>query len=285
MAIIRARTAGVLLAPAPALTIGVLVMRGGELPPATWLLNVAAAIGGILVTWGALAWGRTTPTAVSPRWALVVGVAVLATTLAGPGVEGVHRWMPGGPIRLHAGALVLPSMLVALERAPWVTSAIAACTMLVLVSLQPDAAQAVSFAAGWAIVVGFRREKGAGPVILVSVLVGLAGLLGPDPLGPVAHVEGIVGMAAAQGPLLAGAALLSLVLLPISLATFLPRPVGGALALYTTGTLIAAWLGHHPVPILGYGVSPILGYYGAVALDAVLHQPVRQSPGERTAAT
>jgi len=41
-----------------------------------------------------------------------------------------------------------------------------------------------------------------------------------------------------------------------------------ALALHTTGTLAAAWLGDHPVPILGYGVSPILGYYLAAAAYA-----------------
>lgn len=105
-------------------------------------------------------------------------------------------------------------------------------------------------------------------MIVISISLAAACLLRPDPLEPVPHVEGIVGMAMARGPMLAVAALVSLAVLPFAQALLLERPVGLVLATYTAGLLMAAWLGHHPVPVLGYGVSPILGYYGAVTLAA-----------------
>lgn len=86
-------------------------------------------------------------------------------------------------------------------------------------------------------------------------------------------------MAAAQGLLLTVAAVASLAVLPLALAWFLDRHVGLVLATYTTVTLIAAWLGHHPVPVLGHGVSPILGYYGAVAVALLLGRSRPGTPG------
>ncbi len=71
-------------------------------------------------------------------------------------------------------------------------------------------------------------------------------------------------MAASQGAALGAASLLALALLPISFLLNTKHQAGTALAVYTTGTIVAAWPGNYPVPVLGYGVSPILGYYLAV---------------------
>ncbi|MHB1193828.1 MAG: hypothetical protein ACYC6F_12365 [Longimicrobiales bacterium] len=272
---------GLLLAPAPAIAIGVLVMRGAGLPPGTWLSNVAAALLGVLVAGAALARRRgATPGRGSLRWALPVGLALLGTTLLVPGTEGVHRWLPLGPLRLHAGALVLPPLLVVLGGAPWVMSVVAAFTALLVLLLQPDAAQAASFCAGWIALAAARRERAAPGVMLAGVAIAVASLFRLDPLGPVPHVEGILGMAATQGSVMAAGGLLSLAALPLAFMLCLERPVGFALAAYTAGTLCAAWLGNYPVPMLGYGVSPILGYYFAVAAGAAPQSP-RVPPPER----
>lgn len=272
-----ARTAGALLAPVAPLAVGIMIMRGGGVPAGVWLLNAAAAAVGASMAAFALAWpGRATPGRGSLRWAVLCGVVLLGATLPADGTEGVHRWLAFGPVQLHAGALLLPSLLVALLETSWITSVIAAFATLGVLSLQPDAAQAASFCAAWIGVVAVRREKKAVAVIVASILLTATSLLRPDPLEPVPHVEGIVGMAAAQGLLLTVAAVASLAVLPLALAWFLDRHVGLVLATYTTVTLIAAWLGHHPVPVLGHGVSPILGYYGAVAVALLLG---RSRPG------
>lgn len=265
----RAQAVGLLAAPVPALAIGVLVMRMADLPGSIWLANLAAALVGVLVTGAALAWRRVaTPTRSPLGWAVPLGVVLLATTLVAPGTEGVHRWIPIGSLRLHAGALFLPTLLVALWRAPWVGSVVAAFTILLILLLQPDAAQAAAFCAGWTALVAWRRGRGTPGVMLAGIAMALASLFRLDPLGPVPHVEGIVGVAAAQGLVYAGGGLLALAVLPLAFLLILERPLGVALAAYTAGTLTGAWLGHHPVPILGYGVSPILGYYLAAAACA-----------------
>jgi len=274
-----------LLAPAPALTVGVSVMRGGGIATDIWVMNVTAAVVGLSLASVALAW----PDMMSGSrgfvpWLLLVGLALLGATLLAPGTEGVHRWLPLGPVRIHAGALLLPPLLVALWEPAWVTSAIVALAVLLVLSLQPDAAQAASFCAAWVGMAGVRRGWKATPVIVVSVLAAAACLLRHDPLEPVPHVEGIVGMAASQGSVLAAAGLLSLVALPLAFVLFLERPFGIVLALYTVGTLIAAWLGNYPVPILGYGVSPVLGYYGAVVMCVLLYRPGEVLSSEGAAA-
>lgn len=268
-------TLGALLAPIAALAVGVGVMRTGGVPSAIWMLNIAAATVGILLAVAALAKVGTVGDGrgVAVQIGLVVPVVLLGATLVVPGMEGVHRWLPLGPVRVHAGALVLPPLLVFLWKAPWPASTAAALLTLVVLLLQPDAAQAASFCAAWTVVVGVRREAKWAPVVITSLLLGAACLFRPDPLEPVPHVEGIVGMAAAQGSARAVAALVSLALLPAALAWFLARPVGLVLAVYVTGTLVAAWLGNYPVPVLGYGVSPILGYCGAVAAASLVARP------------
>jgi hypothetical protein len=199
-------------------------------------------------------------------------------------MDGVHRWVPLGPVQIHAGALLLPPLLVTLLEAPWITAVVCAFAVLVVLLLQPDAAQAASFCAAWIVIAAVRREKRVTGVIGGSILLAAASLLRGDPLDPVRHVEGIVGMAADQASGLAVAALASLVVLPLALAFFLERRVGRVLATYTAVQLIAAWFGNHPVPVLGYGISPILGYYGGVALAALLGQSSVETPCRTPAA-
>ena len=43
-------------------------------------------------------------------------VAVLCCTFAGPGMEGVHRWIRLGPVSLNAAFLCVPVMLAIVER-------------------------------------------------------------------------------------------------------------------------------------------------------------------------
>ena len=279
------RIVGALLAPVAPLVVGVIIMRGGGVPAGIWLLNVAAAAVGLSFAAGALVWpGLATRFRGSLRWAVLVGVVLLGASLPAHGTEGVHRWLPIGPVQIHAGALLLPPLLVALLETSWIMSVVGAFGVSVVLLLQPDAAQAASFCAAWIGIVAVRREKRAGAVIVVSLLLAAACMLRPDPLEPVSHVEGIVGMAAAQALVLAAAALVSLAVLPLALALFLERRVGIVLAIYIVVPLIAAWLGNHPVPVVGYGVSPILGYYGAVTMAALLSRSRQDTPDLAAAA-
>lgn len=264
-----------LLAPVPALAVGVLTMRMSDVPAGVWGQNVAAwAVGTLLC----LALWRTRTRSGGWRWfdfAAVITLVALAATLLAPGVEGVHRWVPIGPLRLHAAAVLLPLLLVALQglsqaRGWWISAGVAVGVALLLL-LQPDAAQATAFAAGCLIVLiplAGRDPLRLGCILLLPVLAGLAWLR-RDPLAPVPHAEGIVHLAAGLGAGWAVAAVLSLLVLPLPF--FLAgqgagKHAGLALGAYVTVTVLAAFLGNFPVPVMGYGVSPILGYFAALGI-------------------
>ena len=265
-----------LLAPLPALAVGVLVMRASGVPAALWAQNVAAWAVGTLACVGL--WRRTGAT--SPRWtwadlAAAATLAGLAATLLAPGIDGVHRWVKFGPLRIHAAAVLLPSLLLALGalarlRGWWVSTVVAASVALAL-WIQPDAAQATAFAAG-AVVLLLPGAGGGAPrrigILALPVLAGLAWLR-RDPLAPVPHVEEVVGMAAELGTAWALAAAVSLLLLPAPFffgARGAAPHAGLALGTYVSVTLLAPLVGSFPVPVMGYGMSPILGYLLAMGV-------------------
>jgi len=260
-------------------------MLAAGIPTGVWALNVAASAIGLSLAASMELWpGPARPLRRSAWWgALLVVPALLGATLLAQDVEGVHRWLRLGPIQIHAAAVLLPPLLVALLEAPWKPALVGAGAVLVLLMLQPDAAQAAAFCAAWIGIVAVRQEEGGAAVVAASVAVAVAAVFRPDPLEPVPHVEGIVGMAASQGSSLPVVALVSLAVLPLAQAFLLERSVGLVLATYTAVLLMAAWLGHHPVPVLGYGVSPILGYYGAVGMAFVLGR-VGEGPASLPAA-
>ncbi len=167
---------------------------------------------------------------------------------------------------------VVLATLAGLERAGrgHVSTLLAIATALLLF-LQPDAAQATAFAAGAAVLL-LPRDRAEGYAWLRLVpLLALAGLswLRKDPLAPVPHVEGIVGLAMEMGIGWGAAAVASLLLLPVPF--FAARRTGDgrmglAIGAYVLATILAPALGYFPVPVLGQGASPIIGYFVAIGL-------------------
>jgi len=263
------------LFPLPALAVGILVMRASGVSAMAWGQNLAACVLGILLCF---ILARPRPSHRGGAGLLVASVLALGFLVAtwlDPGVQGVHRWVRLGPVSLHAGALVLPlvlATLAGLERAGRrrASTLLSVATALVLV-LQPDAAQATAFVAGAVILLLPRRPTDGRAWIRLVPLLALGGMswLRRDPLAPVPHVEGIVGLAAALGTGWGVAAVASLLLLPIPF--FAARGsddgrLGLAFGTYVAVTILAAGVGHFPVPVLGQGASPIIGYFAAIGL-------------------
>jgi cell division protein FtsW (lipid II flippase) len=209
-----------------------------------------------------------------------VCMAAILSTFVSVGVDGVHRWILLGNFRLHASAVVAPVMIACVATAPsqylMITAAIAPAIAL---ALQPDAAQASSFAAACGVVLFSHLKQdplklagGAIALIACSIL----SILRLDPLKPVRHVEGIYDAVSSKGILWAVLATATLFLLsvPHFLAwTRRHQSLSMALGVYVAAVTIAPAWGTFPVPVMGYGVSPILGYYIALALLAISLPP------------
>lgn len=258
---------------------GMLFFLFGGAPPAYAALNGCALLLGLLIV-VAVPVRPMTPRATTLL--LLLGVACIAATLvSGFDLEGVRRWLPVGPFRLHAAMLFLPAIAVLMTRVPGAGQLAPAIALAAIVAVQPDFAAALALAAGFAFsgpVRGNYLVTGLG--IMVSAFAIANSLLRPDPLGPVHFVERVVPDAFAVNPMLGfliGGALLFACAAPLLARTGDPRPAR-ALAGVMAGFTLASLIGAYPVPLAGYGPSPILGYALALLL---LRMPLVPSMVER----
>ncbi|WP_426752377.1 hypothetical protein [Myxococcus sp. Y35] len=269
-----------LLLPFPAMLLGAFTAWRSGAPAAAFALNAVATALGAGV---ALVAGRQSSMAL-PRVALplaVIAVLLTASTLLFPGIEGVHRWLGLGPVRLHASAVATPWVLLGMSATlhqRFAVSAALALGVSTVHAAQPDAGQGTAFALAASLLLvrarptSWRRRL----VCCAGVLVlGFGSWLRPDPLAAVPHVERIVQLAAGLAPALGAVAVLALALL---LVPMVPGVIAGAdlsigLAVYVAATLCVPALGNFPVPIMGAGAGPVLGWYMAMGILMAARRP------------
>lgn len=256
-----------------AVALGCLIVALDGASTVVWSLNLAAWGVGAVV---ALAVYRFASCMFAYFMIFAAPVGLLAS-LANPGRMGVHRWLDLGPVNANAAALLLPAFVVAMaglvRDTRWVWLACAVCAGLLI--LQPDASQATAFAAAILVIVvrlPATRVVRIGTVVLVSSGVVVAWLR-PDPLTPVAEVEGIIGLAYTLSPPIAVVAVIVLgcaTLAPIMIAArpglSVVRTAALALTVYLFLSAFTTLFGAFPVPLVGIGMSPIVGSWLGVGL-------------------
>lgn len=268
-------------APLPALIIGIVAMRQLGVTTQAWSTNIAATVLGLLI-WAA---GRRLPP-LTRRGTLAcltaVSLAAILLPFASEGELGVYRWVSVMGLRLHASAIVAPLIIlcVAAAASHRISSALAISVAgATILASQPDAAQTTSSAAACAVVLVRAGSKSPRRILLgVALLLAasIVSVIRPDPLAPVAYVEEIFDVVRSTGPGSAGMATVALLLLP---APFFAawhrnrRSTTLALGVYVAMTVVAPAWGTFPVPVMGYGASPILGYF--IALTVGLGGPSR----------
>ncbi len=261
-------------APLPALIIGIVAMWRIGVSTMAWSTNVVATILGLLI-WS---FGRRLPPPTRRRTRACLTAACFAAILlpfASDGILGVYRWVRIAGLRLHASAIVGPLIIlcVAATVPQGITAALAiGVTAATIVALQPDTAQTISLAAACGVVLTGTRVMQMRKMLRSLVLLGAISVISffrHDPLRPVAHVEQIFGIVTSTG---VGSSLLATVALLLLPAPFFAawywhrRPVTLALGVYIASTVLASAWGTFPVPVMGYGASPILGYFIALTV-------------------
>jgi hypothetical protein len=209
----------------------------------------------------------------------------LAATFMTTGSMGVHRWIPIGPLTMHVGAICLPLFIVALGvldafggKPRW-GPMLLAMAVAILLLLQPDAAQATAFAAAAFTLLLANKRRAPAAWAVALVIAALAGWTWTqrDPLSPVPYVEGIIGLARQSGPVWLVASVAALALLPLP---FFIRPSDShsafvrALGVYWCVCIVAPLVGNFPVSVVGFGLSPIIGYFVALGSLNMLQQPM-----------
>lgn len=288
-----------LLVPIPALVAGIITMAGSHVPAPIWTRNIATAAAGILLCEVAY---RTKPgsfkfeTLSRPCFLFAAPAAIAATFLSG-GLDGVHRWLLLGPVRLHIASIVLPLLLIQLAastRRKLAFAGSAALLSAALLILQPDGSEATAFiCAALSIIItyaGGRRSLlflEAFALLTCFTIVWMV----PDRLPSVACVEGIIKMAARLHPAIAVCGIFGLAILPVPFlcqaAAQNRAKSAAALAVavyFLVIILISIGTGAYPVIVFGYGACPILGYYlacGAIRLlDQQRHAEISRGVGQ-----
>lgn len=275
-------------AAAPAIVLGVWLLHIAGAPRSAQTLqavvaSIAAVMSVVLVTVR-----RVRPPG-DIRWfalalALSLFIPLLADSRGGP-----ERWLALGSVRLYLAPIVLPLVLLLLGapfRAPVIHAASVALAAIALL-LQPDAAQL----SGVALAMLVLLASSSAPLLLRCALA--AGLLLctvvawriPDPLAPVRYVEGVFHLAAEISPLALLGALVCAALPVVALVWVarMTRSSGTfAVAVYYASLFALAPLQVTPVPLLGFGAGPILGYFlVASAIGHRLHWQALSEKGTR----
>lgn len=225
------------------------------------------------------------------RPSIMVGaiLILLALTFVDAGLDGVHRWLRLGPLRLHPSALSIPLLLLQLvlllaERR-WIATLLIFGLVMFFHVAQPDAGQATALAVAGLVVAALRDQPIWSRITFagVGILGAGAAWLRPDPLHGVPMVEDIVPEAFAMHAGVGIAAVVALALLPMSAFAFArcfevshpARVYGFVLVAYFLASVVVVGVGEFPTPVLGFGASPMLGaIWGLAILSRIEREPI-----------
>ena len=230
--------------------------------PTSQLIQQIVVFCGAAVTCAALSHKRLELTEKQITLALGVGIVALFLPLVLMSGDGPRRWVGLGGFRLYIASVTLPITLLLLPRVrgmAWLLLGIAAA-----LAAQPDASQVTAFALASATLLSrssLSRLARAGVSVALAGVATLAWLR-PDPLQPVAYVEGVLSLALTISPIALIAALVALALPVFALFRAGQAPI----ALYYLTLYFFAYRQLTPMPFLGFGIGPILGYFAIAGL-------------------
>lgn len=212
------------------------------------------------------------------------GVAVLVLMLVGLAAcfafseaSNPSRWLKLGGLRLYFSAAVLPLALYLLARLHWRLQFSVPFNMVlilsfsVLLAIQPDASQVSAFSFA-ALFIVWHRMGSFVLKVAMSIILGLLCYWSwqqADPLQAVAYVEGVIQLASSIDIFAMLVAVLSLAIIPIGLLYIgikRSMPELMPIALYYIAIMICAYLGLTPMPLLGFGAGPVIGYFAVLVM-------------------
>ena len=254
-------------AAVPALLLSVLLQSLGGAPRSALIQQGVVAVLAASASALAVRVRRPSPPDAGHWLALILAACLFLPFVLGTG-EGPHRWLPLSGIRLYVAPVVLPLSLFLLGASSgYVTHYVIAVVMMAAaLLLQPDAAQLSAFAVALSVLLVNSPWRLGLRLCLFALMLCcvVAAWRVPDPLAPVRYVEGVFRLAADLSPLALLAAIVSAALPVLGLIWFGRSTRCHALlaiAAYYTTLFALAPFQVTPVPLLGFGAGPILGYF------------------------
>lgn len=264
------RFAGVLAVALIVILLGLAAMRAAGAPVS---LVIAQGAAGVMALGLAAALATWHPDGRGKGALIACGLALiaLASPFVDPGLDGFHRWLTIGPVSLQPAAIALPVIVwFAAERPDGLFAPAALVAAGVICALQPDQQAATGLAAAIAALL-MLHVRGRGWIVALGVAVAAAMIAAFAPeLAPVAYVEQVLRLSLEASLGLGLLACLALGATPLIILAA-SRSVGAV----TVG-LSALWLGlavsclaeENPTPVIGFGLSWVLGFGVSLGLAA-----------------
>ncbi|WP_277408446.1 hypothetical protein [Lacrimispora xylanisolvens] len=254
----------------PSIAIGVLAMYQNHVPVAIWGQNIGCLVLMSVISLLMITCKFNNTGNRYNQLLLPAAIIALMLTFANQGMEGVHRWISIGAVKLNVAMIVLPMILLELYQVLKIRgltyAGVSAFIILLVLFFQPDASQLTGFAIPVMIMLSLntRSKKIRFLITGVSVLFIVLSWIRLDHLPPVNYVERILMMVADMGGIWLVLGIISLAILPAPFILLPPKnavSVSRYIGCYYIVILLSTLFGNFPVPLMGYGISPIVGYY------------------------
>lgn len=256
----------------PAIIIGAVAMKLNNIPTSIFIQNILCFVilgaGYFFMQKSKYKIHKTEPLVF-----IIISIVVLVFTFISSGLEGVHRWVSVGPMQLYVSVIVVPVIIInlwsLLQEGKIMIAMISIMCVSVILTLQPDASMMTAFSVS-SIILSWNKIKKFLRFLVTVFLGGLTVVtwIFLDGLEPVPYVEGIFKMVIDMGILGLILGVISLAVLIIPFVAFPPKKnkiVSICFGIYFIIILISNVFGNFPVPLMGYGISPIIGYFISIA--------------------
>jgi len=250
----------------PASILGVIGMIYNEVPNIIWLQNLVTMLFCAIMAF-VLVFKKVK---INDMMIAVISLILLLLTLFGNGMDGVHRWIRLAIINVNVAMIVSPIILVVtynlIEKKKKGYALTVIISGAILLFLQPDASQLIGFSIPMIIFMFYKKINRVVRYLVSVLLICLMILswLFIDKLASVSYVEGILGLLNNISLIWLIIGIISLILIPLPYILFPPanfRLLSICIGLYYCVIIIATIFGNFPVPLMGYGISPIIGYW------------------------
>jgi cell division protein FtsW (lipid II flippase) len=255
----------------PAIFIGTLAMVSYGVTSSIWIQNIIIWILGTLL--GSVFLIRTKGKNCSKgnfSYTFII-IALLVLPFWFNDLDGVHRWLSFGPFNLYIASIILPLLIIhlwklALNNRERYAIGISFITLVILL-FHPDAGQLTAFACATAIILWKKISNKLIKLLSITLTatLGIVSWVFLDDLAPVPYVEHIIFLVADLGNVWFILGVLSLILLLSPFFFFGKKNIISlSLGVYFLMTMIVTLFGNFPMPIMGYGTSPVIGYLIAI---------------------
>lgn len=214
---------------------------------------------------------------------LMAGLLLMSLSLFSESTEGVNRWVHIGSISLNIAMITTPLFLYIITNVlDHKKRLVFTLSLLFIFILQPDAGQATAFSAASILIFLFNKKSSSSFRYISSMIFILAAVIAwyqPDTLPAVMQVESIVQLALNMGVWgIVGLALAIGILIAPILFRILSKELtvndedyllSLACIVYFVTQIVVTGIGNFPVPIMGAGAAPMLGWYLILGMTSI----------------